>query len=160
MNEKSKKLIEEEMLNLPKEVQEAINASSWEKISQEIGKKYKLNDDEIVIFQLETASFLLGLVDEDAYPTNLETSVGLSKNEAEEIAKEALQEIFNPIFDKIAEDVKNKTKNKKLNWKQNVNFILSDGNYLTLVNERERGNNNTPQINKGGGVNKITIIRK
>ena len=78
ITEKSKKLIGEEMLSLPKEAQDAINDSDWEKISEEIGKKHLLNENEINAFQLETASFLLGLIDEDSYALNIENNVGTS----------------------------------------------------------------------------------
>src|SRR3989338_9583910 len=121
ITEKSKNLIKEEMLTLPKEAQYAINTSNWEKISEEIGKKYLLDEGEIETLQLETASFLLGLVDEDSYPINIEEEVGTSKAEAEKIASEAMEKIFKPIADEIDKKIKENLENKNPNHEQNVN---------------------------------------
>lgn len=101
------------MLNLPKEVQEAINASSWERLSEEIGKKYLLNEDEINTLQLETASFLLGFIDEDSFPTYIEDEVGLSRNEANKISEEIFQKIFIPIDNALPESFKLSTEEPK-----------------------------------------------
>ncbi|MBI2631280.1 hypothetical protein HYW73_03670, partial [Candidatus Nomurabacteria bacterium] len=137
MTEKSKKIIREEMLNLPKEAQEAINASNWEKISEEIGRKYLLDEDETVTFQLETASLLLGLVDEDSYPINIENEVGTSKDEAEKISKEVFEKIFTPIADKIIEKIKRSDKIKNPAFNQTLDFILSGGDYFSFMEKRE-----------------------
>lgn len=133
MNEKSKNLIKEEMLNLPKEIQEAINTSGWEKISEEIGKKYLLDENEIETFQLETASFLLGLVDKDSYPINIEDEVGTSKEEARKISDEAFQKIFTPITNMLEENIKKNLKNKNPSPEQTLDFILSGGDYSAFV---------------------------
>lgn len=167
MTEKSKNLIKEEMLTLPKEAQDAINASGWEKISGEIGKKYLLDENEINTLQLETASFLLGLVDEDLYPINIENSVGVSKREALKIAEEANQKIFTPIYSVLEENIKKNLKNKNPNATQTLNFILSGGDYSAFVEERGAmaptntniQNTNTP-INTPISNSKMTDIKR
>jgi len=133
MTEKSKKLIQEEILNLPKEVQDAINVSNWEKLSEEIGKKYLINEDEVYTFQLETACFLLGLVDEDQYQKNIEDDIGTSKAEAEKITDEVFQKIFNPINNIFIEKIKKSDNVKNANAEQNLNFILSGGDYSAFL---------------------------
>ncbi|MDD5720944.1 MAG: hypothetical protein PHT16_00645 [Candidatus Pacebacteria bacterium] len=133
MTEKSKKLIQEEMLNLPKEAQDAINASNWEKQSEEIGKKYLLNEDEIYTFQLETACFLLGLIDEDQYQKNIEDGIGTSKAEAEKISEEVIQKILIPINDLFVKNIKKSDKVKNATAEQNLNFILSGGDYTAFL---------------------------
>lgn len=137
LTEKSKNLIKEEMLSLPKEAQEAINASGWEKICEEIGKKYLLDENEIETFQLETASFLLGFVDENSYASNIEDEVGTNKDEAEKIAEEAFQKIFTPISRILEEDIKKNLVNKKPNYEQNLDFILSGGDYSAFMDKRD-----------------------
>jgi hypothetical protein len=102
---------------------------------EEISKKYLLNEDETETLQLETASFLLGLVNEESYTINIEDSVGISKNEAEKITEEINQKIFTPIYTVISENIKNKFKDKNPNWKQSVNFILSGGDYSVFLEE-------------------------
>jgi hypothetical protein len=154
MTEKSKKLIQEEMLNLPKEAQDAINASNWEKLSEEIGKKYLINEDEIYTFQLETACFLLGLVDEDLYQKNIEDGIGTSKAEAEKISDEVFKKIFIPINDLLVRNIKTSDKVKNANAEQNLNFILSGGDYSAfldnplLVEEGEGGGDSKGEGNE------------
>jgi len=147
------------MLNLPKEAQDAINASNWEKISEEIGKKYLLDEDEIETFQLETASFLLGLVDEDLYLINIENEVGTSKDEANKIAEEVIQKIFTPVNDVLTENIKKGGKSKNPNAEQTLNFILSGGDYSAfLVPTRE--NSPLEEYPLGGGGNASTPSRE
>jgi hypothetical protein len=126
------------MLNLPKEVQEAIKAVEWEKISEEIGKKYLLSEDEIATFQLETASFLLGLVDEDLYPENIEDEVGMSREEAKKMADEALEKIFKPVNELIEDNIKRTIRIKSPKWDQTLDFILSGGDYFVFIAEKPR----------------------
>lgn len=144
MTEKSKNLIQEEMLNLPKEHQNAIDFSNWEKISGEIGKKYLLDEDETETLQLETASVLFGLVDENDYTQNIENSVGTSKNEAEKIAEEVNQKIFMPIYYSLTEKLKENIKTKNPDWEQNLNFVLSGGDYSVFMKRRDDTINTTP----------------
>ena len=137
ITEKSKAIIKEEMLALPKEVREAVELSNWEKISEEIGKKYLLDEDEIETLQLETASFLLGLVDEDAYPRDIEDEVGTSREEAEKISGEIFEKIFEPIDSAITENIKRSGKDKSPKPDQTIDFILSGGDYSNFLEERE-----------------------
>ena len=136
MTEEAKKIIAEEMLNLSKEAQDAINAFAWVKITEEIGKKHLLNEYEIDTFQLETASFLLGLVDEDSYPMNIEEEVGTSKEEAKKISEEVFEKIFTPVADAITDNIKKSEKVKNPNWNQNLDFILSGGNYAAFSKQK------------------------
>ncbi|OGI60366.1 hypothetical protein A2641_01460 [Candidatus Nomurabacteria bacterium RIFCSPHIGHO2_01_FULL_37_25] len=138
ITEKSKNLIGEEMLSLPKEMRDAINSFYWEKMSEEIGRKYLLNENEIETLQLETASFLLGLVDEDAYAGNIEDEVGTSKDEAKKISEEIFQKIFTPINNTFEENIKKNMPNRNPNAEQNLNFILSGGDYSVFMEERNK----------------------
>lgn len=139
MTEKSKTIIKEKIFNLPKELQNAINISGWEKMSEEIGKKYLLSEDEINTFQLETASLLLGFIDEDSYPLNIEDSVGVSSEEAKKITGEVNQNIFNPIYETLQKNIKNNLKEKDIKWEKTLEFILSGGDYSVFL---ERNNDN------------------
>ena len=130
------------MLNLPKEVQEAIDISNWENMSAEIGKRYLLDENEINTLQLETASFLLGLVDEELYTKNIEDSVGISKNEAEKIAEEVNQKIFRPIYETLSKNIEEKLKNKSPNWKHTVDFITSGGDYSAFMEKNNASKEN------------------
>jgi len=133
ITEKSKKVIQGEMLNLPKDVQDAVNASDWEKISAEIGAKYLLDEDEIETLQLETASLLLGFIDEDEYQENIEDEVGTSKDEAEKISKEVFEKILTPIDNTLTEKIKKNVIGKDTDWQQNLDFILSGGDYSNFI---------------------------
>lgn len=161
MTEKAKNLIREEMLNLPKEVQEAINISNWENISAEIGKEHLLDENEINTLQLETVSFLLGLIDEESYTINIEDSVGISKNEAEKIAEEVDKTIFGPIYDSFAEKIEKSLKLKNPNWKQTFDFIISGGDYSVFIKKENNLDTvfKTPKVDTLDNGSKITNIK-
>ena len=133
MTEKLQKTIQEEIAQLPKEMQEAINALDWVKVAKEIGKKNNLDEEEISDFQLETLLVLIGVVDPEFYALNIENHVGTTKDEAKNIAKEAFAKIFTPIGSKIEENIKKNLGNKNLSPKQNLNFILSGGDYSSFM---------------------------
>jgi hypothetical protein len=133
MTEKLKTVIKREINKLPKENQEAINAFDWVKTAEEIGKKYLLTESEINDLQVQTLLVLIGLEDSDYYQQNVEREVGTSKNEAEKIAVEVVQKIFTPISNIIIENIKKSEKIKNSNHEQNLNFILSGGDYSAFV---------------------------
>ncbi len=133
MIEKLKQTIEEELAQLPKEMQEAINALDWVKVTEEIGKKNNLDEEEISDFQLETLLVLIGVVDPEFYAINIENHVNTTKDEAKNIAMEAFAKIFTPIKNTLEENIRNNLKNKNPSWKQNVNFALSGGDYSSFM---------------------------
>lgn len=149
MTEKLQQTIKEEIAQLPKEMQEAVNAFDWVKVAEEIGKEFLLDESEIEDFQLETFLVLIGAVDPEFYAVNIENHVGTSKDEAVKIADEAFQKIFTPISNLIEENIKKNLANKKPSPEQTLNFILSGGDYSAFLEER-----NPPRLEKeavGGG---------
>lgn len=160
MTDQLKQTIKEEIEKLPKEMQDAIGALDWAKTAEEIGKKYLLSEEEINDLQVETLLVLVGIEDGNYYAQNIEDNVGTSKNEAEKMANEALQKIFTPISDKLVENIKKSGKSKKANAEQNLDFILSGGDYSAFLTippplnsphpnpllVKERGNNQEPVL--------------
>src|SRR3990167_3531002 len=97
MTEKLKEIIKEEVMKLPKEMQEAMNALDWASITEEIGKKYLLNEDEINDLQAETLTVLIGLTDPDLYAIDIENEIGTTKEDAKKIVDEVSEKVFTPI---------------------------------------------------------------
>ncbi len=133
MTDKLKQTIKEEVGKLPKENQEVINTFGWEKISEEIGKKYLLTENEINDLQVETLLILVGLEDPDFYANNIENNVGASKDEANKISTEVFEKILTPINDAMIENIKKSGVSKNANAEQNLNFILSGGDYSAFL---------------------------
>jgi len=133
MTEELKKTIEEEIRELPKEGQDAIGAVGWVKIAEDIGKKFLLEEDEINAFQLETLLVLIGVVDPEFYAVNIENHVERTKDESAKMADEAFQKIFTPIYNIIEENIKKNMANKNASATQNLDFILSGGNYFAFM---------------------------
>ena len=129
MTEKLQQIIKEEMAKLPKEVQDAINAFDWVKITEEIGKNHSLYEDNITNLQVETMLVLVGLERADWYLDNIKNNVILSEEKTKEISNEIFQKIFSPINKILEENIKKNLKNKTPNHEQNLNFILSGGDY-------------------------------
>lgn len=147
MTEKLKQTIQEEIMELPKEMQEAIGAVDWVKITEEIGEKHSLDEDKINNFQLETLLVLISVTDPDFYAVNIENQVETTKEEAESMANEAFQKIFNPINNLITEKIKGKLKIKNPNWEQTLNFIFSGGDYSFFI-EKENDLNTSSEKNR------------
>jgi len=133
MTEKIKQKIKEELLRMPNEIQEAVNSFDWGKISEEIGNKYLLEESEINDLQVEIMLVMIGMTSVENLKINIESNVGTSKEEAEKIGNELFEKIFGPIGSKITENIKNNLKDKTITWKQNINFILSGGDYTVFL---------------------------
>ena len=101
MIEKTRQKIEEEIIKLPKNWQEAIHSLDWSKESEEIGKKYLLTESEINDLQIEIGLVITGLEEQELFGLNIENNVVLSKDEAEKITEEINQKIFEPILKKL-----------------------------------------------------------
>ena len=137
MTDKLKQIIKEEVVKLPKEKQEAIDSFDWVSISENIGKKYLLSEDEINDLQTETLLILVGLENPNLYALNIENNVGTSKNEAEKIVEEVNQRRFTPISNLFVENVKNSGKVKNAGPKQTLDFILSGGDYSAFIEQKK-----------------------
>lgn len=167
MTEKLKQTIKEELQKLPKENQQAIDAFDWVKTVEDVGKKYLLSENEINNLQIETLLILIGVEDPDSYTRNIENEVGTSREEASKINEEILEKIFIPINGVLVENIKKSEKIKNSKWNQNLDFILSGGNYSSFIEPtlensfKEEKNTNTNQIIKEQTVlreeNKTTI---
>ena len=133
MTEELKQTIEREIKDLPIEVQEAIGAFDWIKMTEEIGNKYSLSEDELADFQIETLLELIGVTDPEFYALNIENHVLTTKEKAGQMAEEAFQKIFAPIRNILTENIKKNLKDKNPDWDQTLNFILSGGDYTAFV---------------------------
>lgn len=137
MTENLKQIIEEELMKLPKELQEAVRAFDWITVSSEIGKKYLLTEDQINAFQAETSLVLIGIEDEYSYTLNLKNNVGIEINTAEKITSEILERILEPIANIMQEGIKKNLNNLKPKLDEDLNFILSGGDYSAFMNKGE-----------------------
>jgi len=158
MTEKLKQVIKREVEKLPKENQEAINSLGWVVISEEIGKKHLLSESEINDLQAQNLLVLVGLADPDYYSQNIEDEIGTSKDEAEKIAVEVFQKIFTPINDTLIDNLKKGDAVKNSNHKQNLNFILSGGDYSAFVEQKDNIMNDTK--NEGAVVPVFSIKKE
>lgn len=132
MTEESKKRIEEEILKLPKENQEAINSINWINLTQEIGKKLLLTYEEISKLQVITGVVLVGLINQERYALEIE-NIGMTQVETQNIILEITKKIIEPIANKIESSIKTKVKIKTPKWDQSVNFIISGGDYSVFL---------------------------
>ncbi len=145
MTEELKNTIKEEILKLPKEAQQAINNFAWEKITEDIGKKYLLSESEITNFQAETAIILVGAENINFYPENIANIIKKPKEIIDKMAQESFEKIINPIRKNIEDGIKNNIAQREMNWQQSINFILSGGDYLSLINDDNSLNNTESQ---------------
>lgn len=134
MIEKLKQRTIDELAKLPKEMGDGINSLDWSNISETIGKKYLPNEKEINMLQAEILLVLIGIEKIDNLKTNIEINVNVTSQIASQITDELIQQIFNPISNKIEKLIKSNLPFKKTTWKQNINFIVSGGDYSVFIN--------------------------
>ena len=125
-----------------------------------------LDESEINDLQAETLTVLLGLTDMYFYAIDIENEIGVSKDDANKIAEEALEKIFTPIGNMIIENIKKSGKHKDANAEQNLDFILSGGDYLAFAApnspleeysapKAEGGGSVSPLLNKERGWGEV-----
>lgn len=145
MTEKLQNLIKEKIEKLPKESQEVINNFDWVKITEEIGKKHLLGENETNFLLVETLFILVGIENADSFEQNIEHEVGVSKDQAEKIASEVFEKIFEPIANIMEENLKKGLQGKNTSPVQNVNFILSGGDYSVFLDNPNNRQQSTPE---------------
>lgn len=159
MTEKLQNLIKEKIDKLPKESQDIINAFDWVKITEEIGKKHLLGENEINFLLVEALFVLVGIERADLYETNIENEVGTTKDEAKKIAEEVFEKIFEPIANILEENMKKSLQGKKTNLSQDVNFILSGGDYSVFLDPvRDREGSQGPSVSNGTSEQETKLI--
>ena len=126
-----------EMALLPKGKQEVINSLNWEKTIEEIGKNHNLLEDEIEVLKEEVKLILVNNEYRYFISLNLQENTNIKKDEAEKIAKEVEEKIFTPMMNKLNENIKKTLKIRNIHWQQNLNFILSGGDYTAFIERVE-----------------------
>jgi hypothetical protein len=139
-NDKLKKSIEEHLALLPKEAQEVINNFDWLGKCEEVGKAHKLLEPEIELLQTETALIILGLEESEYFAKNIEKNVEIPASDSVIIAKEIEGKVLNPIAQEITKKIKEGMTDKRTKWDQNINFIVSGGNYAAFLEQRKAKN--------------------
>jgi cell division ATPase FtsA len=164
MTENFKKTIEEEIGKLPKELGMTIKSLDWGKITEDIGKTFSLDEENIENLQLEVFLVLIRLKDIADLEVNIEYETNTSKEEAKQITDEIMGKIFVPAGKKFQEIIKGKLNEKKEKWDQNLNFILSGGDYSSFLDTEHK---NTPtaleealQGKEQTNIPKVEDIRK
>ena len=137
MNENINEIIKEEIEKLPNNSKEVMTSFGWQNIIAEIAKQHLLLEDETEDLIIETLLVLIGYEDVEYYADNIESNIGTSRVEAEKLAGEITQKVFTPINNAILAKIKNSGVVQKASFSQNINFIVSGGNYSSFAEERE-----------------------
>lgn len=133
MTEKLKQIAKEEISKLPKERQGIINATGWEKITEEISNKYLLDEEGLNELQIETLLVLIGLEDPHRYTNHIIDNAGVETERAEKITTEVFDKIFIPMSKEMELSVKENLKIQNPSWDQTIDFIISGGDYSYFV---------------------------
>jgi hypothetical protein len=135
MTEQLQKIVTEELVKLPEEIQGAINSVDWAEISKRVGLMSLLTDVEVNKLQTEVFLILISFEPLNTFKMNLENHVGITESEADKINAELIEKVFNPVKAKLKENIEKSGRVKGATWKQNINFIVSGGNYAAFLDE-------------------------
>lgn len=150
MDKETEEIIKEQLKILPKEVISIIADVSWIEKVLDIGKKNGLSEKQLEILQLETNLLLLGLVHPDDYPKELESHLKISDIKLDNVVNDVNRELLSSVRGKLVE-LFNKHYESSLaeksgeistnpNWMQNLDFIMSGGDYYFLTEESNNKN--------------------
>jgi hypothetical protein len=103
MDEKTQKIIDEQIEKLPKDVREAIISVDFKTKLQEIAKRQKLMIDQGGKLEMETTLVMIGLEPLAYYVENLQRELEVSLMQAREIALDISENIFKPIRESLQE---------------------------------------------------------
>ena len=157
MDPETEKIIKKQIEKLPVEVRSIIaDPKLGDKISN-IGKKNGLNTEQIGVLQVETYLVMLGLMHIDEYTNQLKESLKIDYLKLDNILTDMDNSILGEIQDKINEtynkldedeikEIKEGLKNKNQSWNQNVNFVLSGGDYSAFAEEPEQNLNSIQKL--------------
>jgi len=159
MNENIKEYIKEYVLELPPEMQEVVNSFEWVSISDKIGEKVNLNKSELLDLQIEIALVLVNMAEISDFARNVENNIGMSKKTAEQMANEVLEKIFKEVSTRVVKNIKSGTNENKVTWGQNINFIMSGGNYFTFLDKLPKVEVNTTETLKKIEVKNVTDLK-
>jgi uncharacterized membrane-anchored protein len=120
------------LLEIPERNRVAINSIKWVEMTEEISKKYYLDDEEKNILIAEVALVLLGINDYEFFKIAM-GDLGLTRNEISSIFREVEDKIFSPISKKIMSSIKKESGEKQTDWNKRIDFILSGGDYTKLI---------------------------
>jgi hypothetical protein len=135
--EKLEEIIKTKVVKLPKETQEIINSFGWEKISEEIGRKYSLNDEQIKNLKSQIGLILAESVGLEFIVVSIENNLDVNNEEAIKISQDVVNKILKPIAIKLMETIKKSLPVRSIHWQQNLDFILSGGDYTAFIQRIE-----------------------
>jgi hypothetical protein len=132
MKQELKKEIDNMMLEIPERNRLAINSIKWAEMTEEISKKYYLDDEEKNILLAEVSLVLLGVNNYEFLKIAME-DLGLTQSEISNIFREIEEKIFNPISKKIIDSIKKEAGLENTSWNKRIDFILSGGDYTNFI---------------------------
>lgn len=145
--EKLNEMIKEGMVKLPKETRETIENFGWEKITEEVAKKYSLNEIQIIDLKNQIGLILTEIVELDFIALSIENNLNIDKEKALKISEEVIQQIFIPILKNLENIIKKNLNVKNIHWQQNLDFILSGGDYTAFIRRVEEKKEEIPKEN-------------
>ena len=131
---------------LPSDLQTVFSDMKWLQNINEISVKYNLSSTQTETFATETTLLLLAIIHVDEYEDILRKELGQSKETVEKIFEEIyssfLENIQEQLEEAYYENVNSLMEERVINsdWKQNINFVLSGGDYSSFLEEEKVAN--------------------
>ncbi len=100
--EELKQKIKQEISQLPKERQDAVNSVDWALGVEKISNNFGLIREEKESLLLETGLLLIGSANIEDFSENIADQVKIPESQAEEIALQIVSEIIVPVTEKMA----------------------------------------------------------
>jgi hypothetical protein len=154
--------VKKQIENAPEEITSLIANPNTDKNIVDIGQKNELADTDLSDYQTETWLMLLGLTHPNDYESEIKNNCHIDEEAASKITKEIISKILTQeIREKLLElykknsfventktyysekqrrEIKNKIIAFEPEWEQNINFIVSSGDYSVFVSKEDYNN--------------------
>ena len=159
MTDLLKQTIKEETVLMPKEWRDIIDTFDWDTISKDIGKKYFLTEENIEDLQVEIGLVLIGEEEIGDLRVNIEYGLIIGGERARQIRDEIIEKIFAPMFNLFTENVKKSLPTRNIHWQQNLDFIISGGDYAAFTRRVEEPKNNIEIPKNNIGISKFDDLK-
>jgi len=140
MDEETIKIIKEAFDNLPEVIQEEIFSPQYQEVLSTISREYTLDTEQTIALERETTLALMGAARLKDFEETLASEIKIEKAKIQEIVVKINEEIFSRF--KTLLDIMNTEiePNPEPNWQQNIDFVLSGGDYSSFFNKKADAN--------------------
>lgn len=97
-------LFEQEALNLPVYLRDALNDFEWQDLTVAVGAKYQLTHDQVMKLLVEVGMILYQVGDPQTFRADVQSRLGISVEVLDSVIRDIAERVFTPLHQHILEN--------------------------------------------------------